>query len=69
MSIHRKKSAVINNQVRIRNELSQVFVPTNNNNNNLGISINTTVPVNYTNTISTSISNIDSNTDYVIDKN
>jgi hypothetical protein len=52
MSIHRKKSAVINSQVRIRNELSQVFVPTNNN-NNLGISINTTVPVNSTNTIAT----------------
>jgi len=50
MSIHRKKSAVINSQVRIRNELSQVFVP----NNNLGISINTTtVPVNSTGTIST----------------
>jgi hypothetical protein len=53
MSIYRKKSAVINSQVRIRNELSQVFVPTNNNNNNLGISINTTVPVNSTNTIAT----------------
>lgn len=52
MSIYRKKSAVINSQVRIRNELSQVFVPTNNN-NNLGISINTTVPVNSTNTIAT----------------
>ena len=49
MSIHRKKSAVINSQVRISNELSQVFVPTNN----LGISINTTVPVNSTNTIAT----------------
>jgi hypothetical protein len=49
MSIHRKKSAVINSQVRIRNELSQVFVP----NNNLGISINTTVPFNSTNTIAT----------------
>ena len=52
MSIHRKKSTVINSQVRIRNELSQVFVPTNNN---LGISINTSasVPVNTTNTIET----------------
>jgi len=52
MSIYRKKSAVINSQVRIRNELSQVFVPTNNN---LGVSINTTaiVPVNTTNTIET----------------
>jgi hypothetical protein len=51
MSIYRKKSAVINSQVRIRNELSQVLVPTNNN---LGISINTTtVPVNSTNTIAT----------------
>jgi hypothetical protein len=53
MSIYRKKSAVINSQVRIRNELSQVFALTNNNNNNLGISINTTVPVNSTNTIAT----------------
>jgi hypothetical protein len=51
MSIYRKKSAVINSQVRISNELSQVFVP---NNNNLGISINTTIfPVNSTNTIAT----------------
>ena len=50
MSIYRKKSAVINSQLRIRNEISQVFVPTNNN---LGISINTTVPVNSTNTIAT----------------
>ena len=66
MSIHRKKSAVINSQVRIRNELSQIFVPTNNN---LGISINTTVPVNTTGTISTSISNIDSNAAYRIGQN
>jgi hypothetical protein len=67
MSIHRKKSAVINSQVRIRNELSQIFVPTNNN---LGISINTTVLVNSTGTISTKYATIgDINYAYSIGQN
>jgi hypothetical protein len=55
MSIYRKKSAVINSQVRVNNQISQVFIP---NSAAPVASINNIIPVNNTNTISTKYATI-----------
>jgi len=59
MSIHRKKSAVINSQVRVNNQISQVFIP-NSAASVASININNIpiIPVNNTNIISTKYATI-----------